>query len=100
LFEKHRIRLTREARLDLRQAYDYYEGEQSGLGRRFMRQIVPTVAAVSERPNSFPIVHRNVRRVIVHHFPYGVFFRPISDAMEVFAVVDLRRKASHWRRRV
>jgi plasmid stabilization system protein ParE len=99
LLKKHRISLTRDARLDLRKTYDYYEGEQQWLGRRFMRHFVDALSAVSERPDSFPKVHRNVRRAIVHRFPYGIFFRPIPGALEVFAVVDLRRDASHWQRR-
>lgn len=99
MLEKHLIRLTREARLDLRRAYDYYENEKAGLGRRFMHHFVDVVSAIRQRPNSFPVVHNNVRRAIVYRFPYGAFFRPIPGALEIFAVVDLRRDASHWRRR-
>jgi toxin ParE1/3/4 len=65
-----------------------------------VQQYVEAVRSISERPHSFPVVYRSdIRRVIMNHFPYGVFFRPRAEGYEIFAVVDLRRDARHWRRR-
>ena len=100
MFEKRKISLSAEARPDLRQAYDYYEAAQQGLGKRFVRHFIEAIDAISERTESFPIMYKNARRAIIQKFPYGVFFRDVGTHLDIFAVVDLRRHPRVWRRRV
>ena len=100
MFEKRRISLSLEARLDLREAYAWYEGMQNGVGRRFVAHLAETLQSISARSNSFPVVHKSARRAIVRRFPYGVFFRDLKTHLEIFAIVDLRRHPREWRRRI
>lgn len=99
MFEKRKVSLSAEARPDLRYAYNYYEAAQKGLGKRLLRHFVEALDAISERAESFPIMHKNARRAIIRKFPYGVFFRDVGTHLDIFAVVDLRRHPREWRRR-
>ena len=56
-----------------------------------------TVAAVLERPQSFPVVHDATRRAIVRRFPYGVFFRILSDEIVILESSNGHRKPKRWR---
>lgn len=84
----------------MRQAYDWYERQQPGLGHRFMRALAGAIETILERPMSFPDVHRGVRRAILKKFPYGVFFRRPNHVVRVIAVYDLHRNPKGWQRRV
>jgi plasmid stabilization system protein ParE len=99
VFERRRISLSSEARKDLRETYDFYESEEVGVGCRFVRHLVQTLQAISERPNWFPLVQPGRRRAIMHKFPYGVFFRDVGTHLDVYAIVDLRRHPRQWSER-
>lgn len=84
--------MTRASREDVRQAARWYESRKPGLGREFITQVRETFASVMSRPLSFPQAHRQMRRVQLRRFPYGVFFVAESESkIVVLAVIDLRR---------
>jgi hypothetical protein len=53
-----------------------------------------------DRPNSFPRVEGDIRRVILPKFPFGVFFRDLGDEIRVIGVIDLRTDDRKWRERL
>ncbi len=55
---------------------------------------------IEENPRQFPIVYRYARRALLSRFPFAIYFRLVGDIALVIAVMDLRRKASRWRRRI
>lgn len=64
-------RISPEAESDMLKAQVWYDAEQPGLGERFARSIEETVAAISERPFSFPEHHvlNRLRRAVTGRFP-------------------------------
>jgi hypothetical protein len=64
---------TQAARAELIEAQDWYEGDASGLGRRFRQAIDVLAERMSENPRQFPIVFKNVRRALLRRFPYSFF---------------------------
>ena len=55
---------TQAARGELIEAQDWYEGEATGLGRRFRQSIDALIHRMSDNPRQFPIVFKNVRRTL------------------------------------
>jgi len=96
---KRKVSLSVRAHRDLRKTYDWYENQRTGLGRRFTNAFVDAIDVAIERPTSFPVTHRDVRRVILRRFPYALFFRLIDDTIRVIGVIHLHRRPSAWRRR-
>jgi toxin ParE1/3/4 len=43
-------------------------------------------ARAIEAPQSFPIVYRTLRRIVLRRFPYLVYFRLEEDVVQVFGV--------------
>jgi toxin ParE1/3/4 len=64
---------TQAARAELIEAQDWYEGEATGLGRRFRQSIDALIERMSENPRQFPVVLKNVRRALLRRFPYSLF---------------------------
>ena len=71
---------TQAARAELIEAQDWYEGEATGLGRRFRQAIDALIERMSDNPRQFPIVFKNVRRALFRRFPYSLFFVVEDDA--------------------
>jgi plasmid stabilization system protein ParE len=93
------IRLSRRAQADVREAAAYYGAQHPPLEDRFRSALVTVLDAVVGRPESFPIVHRDMRRAMLKVFPYGVFFRLKSDVIRVVGVIHLRRDPKTWQDR-
>ena len=87
------------AEADLEDAARWYEDEQAGLAERFFSDVDRTLARIRERPFQFPTVAGEVRRALLHTFPYAVHFRASDQAVVVLAVLHLRRNPKIWRGR-
>jgi plasmid stabilization system protein ParE len=90
---------TPAARAELVEAQDWYEGEATGLGRRFRQAIDALIERMSDNPRQFPIVFKNVRRALLRRFPYSLFFVAEDSALIVIACFHASRDPSHWQKR-
>jgi len=90
---------TQAARRELIEAQDWYEGEATGLGRRFRQVIDALIERMSDNPRQFPTVFKNVRRALLRRFPYSLFFIVEDDALIVIACFNASRDPSHWQNR-
>ena len=79
------------AEADLEDAARWYETERAGLSARFLSDVNRTFSRITERPVQFPLIAGNVRRALLHTFPYAVYFRTSDEAVVVLAVLHLRR---------
>jgi plasmid stabilization system protein ParE len=89
-----------QAKRDLRQAARWYEKRLTGLGRQFVSEVDTVIERIEENPLLYQPVHRDVRRALVHRFPYGVFYRIDQHDVIVFAIVHLNRDVSAWQDRL
>lgn len=94
-----RLDVSAEAELEIFEAALRYEREHEGLGLRFETQVSAVFARVQANPFQFPVIEQNVRRALVHVFPYGVFFTTDGDVVTVLAALHLRRHPDAWQRR-
>lgn len=87
------------AEADLDDAARWYEAERAGLAARFLSDVDRMFTRIAERPLQFPLVANDVRRALLHTFPYAVYFRSSNEAVVVLAVLHLRRNPKVWRGR-
>ena len=79
-------------------AAEWYQDQCEGLGSEFMDAFEAALDRIKESRFRYPVVFRDVRRVQMEQFPYGVYFVANDDEVQIFAVVHLRRDPRHWRR--
>lgn len=89
-----------EAEADVTTARAWYENQQSGLGDEFTDALAKHISLIGNTPKMFAIALNGVRRVKLQRFPYVVYYRDHSDSVEVIAVLDGRRDAKVWQRRI
>ena len=90
---------TQATRAELIEAQDWYEGEASGLGRRFRQAIDFLAERMSANPRQFPIVFKNVRRALLRRFPYALFFVVEDETLLVIACFHASRDPLQWQKR-
>lgn len=88
------------AEADLEDAARWYHDERAGLGERFLSDVDRTFARIRERPLQFPAISGDVRRALLHAFPYAVYFSASEEMVSVRAVLHLRRNPKVWRGRL
>jgi toxin ParE1/3/4 len=89
-----------EAQADVLQTRDWYERQQPGLGEIFSVALNEAVIRIEAMPLMYAMVFRGVRRGKLRTFPYLIYYRTLSDRIEVIAVLHGSRDPKLWQERV
>jgi plasmid stabilization system protein ParE len=95
----HRVMFTPLARVDIEQVYAWYEAQRAGMGDHFRDELDRVWRVLEQFPEAGPAVRGEIRRVLVHHFPYAIYYRVVADVIEVRACLDQRQDPRRVRRR-
>lgn len=87
---------------ELEDSRSWYEERAANLGKEFLAEIDHAVEAVRQAPMMWPWYdeEQGVRRFLVHRFPYAIIYRPTSSAIQIIAVMHLRRHPDYWKSRM
>jgi plasmid stabilization system protein ParE len=88
-----------EVRDELNDIYSWYESQQEQLGDEFLECIETALNRICLMPESYLVVHHDVRRVLVKRFPYSIYYRIISSRVIVVAVFHSQRNPKSWQDR-
>jgi len=88
-----RVIFTSIAKLELDDAVRFYDLEYSGLGRRFKEKVRK---AVNAYPQAWSIEQGNIRKCLLHKFPYKLMYPVETDHILIIAVAHLHRKPDYW----
>ena len=58
-----------------------------------------TLATISDNPCLYPMVHRDIRRVLIRRFPFGIYYRTGEEAIVVIAIMHGSRHPKRWQKR-
>src|SRR5437763_1201409 len=94
------IRFIPEADAELTEARHWYSHQRQNLDLEFMQCVDDALSRVVDNPRSFPLVYRNLRRAVVHRFPFAVFYQMVDNEIQVIAVFHSRRDPDRWKSRV
>ncbi len=93
------LRVQPNAEADLRDAWQWYENLEPGLGDEFLRAVEACFERIQCLPDLFPIVHRNARQALLRRFPYRVIYVIREPWIDVIAVFHARRNPRGWQER-
>ena len=94
-----RARLSSVAERDVLEAQEWYAGKTPGLDLSFRDELDRLLIQIRTYPEAYPVVHENIRRANLRHFPYGVFYVRRKDHVFVLGVVHHARHPRRWKRR-
>ncbi len=91
-----RVIFTTIARQELEDAVRYYELEYSGLGKRFKEEVRKAALRIAEYPHAWSIERDDVRKCLLHKFPYKLLYAVEKDYIVVIAVAHQHRRPDYW----
>ena len=90
----------READEEFVEAVAYYEECDPGLGIDFSREVYATIQNALDYPTLWPEIDDEIRRCLVHRFPYGVLYSIEASGIFILAVMHLHRDPGYWKDRL
>jgi plasmid stabilization system protein ParE len=91
--------LRPEASQDLATAEAWYEQKMTGLGASFLARVSDALDRVAAMSKLYAAVWQDVRPCPIRKFPYVVYYRELTDRIEVLAVLHGHQDPSIWRAR-
>lgn len=94
-----RVVLRPETEADLLEARDWYEQDGAELAAAFVDSFEATIARIEAMPELYAVALKNIRRGKLRRFPYLIYYRVLSDRIEVIGVLHGSRDPSAWQQR-
>ena len=73
---------------------------QLDLGSEFLDDVQRVVDRLRENPNLGHAVDGDLRRILLHRFPFSLLYSVETDAILVVAVAHYGRRPGYWQNRV
>lgn len=88
-----------EAGQEFEAAVAYYEECAPSLGMSFAAEVREAIQRAIIMPFAWQQVEKEIRRVLVHRFPYAVLYSAREEWLFILAVMHLRREPGYWEHR-
>ncbi len=89
------IEILEIARREYDEAKEFYETEQPGLGSQYEEQIRHSLLRIQQYPQAWPPERKEIRRYIVHKFPYKILYSIHDETIVVLAFAHLHRQPDY-----
>ena len=81
---------------ELDDAANFYEMEFEGLGQSFKDEVEKAVLRIAEYPEAWPVEWGDIRKSMLHKFPYTLHYSFEKDHVVILAVAHQHRKPDYW----
>ena len=88
-----------EALEEYRESALYYNVVYPALAARFVTSIEEGINQILLFPEAWQPVEEDVRRHLVEHFPFGLYYTIEDNVILIHAVMHLSRKPGYWKSR-
>lgn len=89
-----RIRILPLAKQDILNAKHYYDKIKSGLGRSLTTEIDEKLHIIAANAEIGLMVEKNVRRLLIQKFPFGIYYALTGEIIFVVAFLHLSMSPS------
>jgi plasmid stabilization system protein ParE len=77
-----------------REAYDWYNEQQPGLGDTFLQELEKGFEKLESWADAYSKIKKNYRQLVLRTFPYVIVFEIIKNDVVVYAVFHTSRNPS------
>ena len=88
---KYQINISDEAKLDIREAKEYYAKIDEKLSKMCISDIIKTIDKLAENPIHHQVRYRDIRIAFATTFPYGVHFIVEKTNIYILRVFHTKR---------
>lgn len=94
------IEFIYEAKLDVKDTYDWYENKVIGLGDRFVSSLNRSVNLIKSNPFQYQTQFGEIRKALLNHFPYQIIYIVESKKIIILGVIHSSRDPIIWENRI
>ena len=95
-----KVEFLSEADEEFREAARYYESEAAGVGLSFIATVHKAVDEIVEFPLATQAHRTDIRKKVLRHFSYNLFYAIETDTIVIVAVAHQRKRPNYWRARL
>lgn len=95
-----KVEFLPEADEEFREAARYYESEAAGVGLSFIAAVHKAVDEIVEFPLATQVHRAVIRKKVLRHFSYNLFYAIETDIIVIVAVAHQRKRPNYWRARL
>lgn len=92
------IEISKLAYNEIEESKEYYNIQKDGLGFDFKGDVFTAVNNIATYPNLYPIMSNNIRRCLLHRFPFSIFYTQKQNTVLILSVAHQHRKPRHWKK--
>ena len=89
-----------DAEAEFDHSIEFYNKRQFGLGLDFEREIVKALSSIHHNPERWPVCNWGLRKFILHHFPYIIYYLDEPNFIWIVAIAHCSRKPDYWLKRL
>ena len=97
---RYKIESDSVVEADIEAAFDWYEGEELGLGLEFLEEVRSAYDRILDRPFKYQDLRSGIRRALTRRFPYAIYFSIEGEVIVILAVLHTARDPVEWQRRI
>ena len=94
------LRVARRAESDIADAGAHYANLGDGLEERLVNELEELFNRLVDQPRMYIEIEPDIRRAVLHHFPYLVFYTVTKFQVVVLAVIHAAQAPAEIRRRL
>ncbi len=95
-----KIRILKSAKKDLKDGYDFYELQQSGIGTYFLESLFADIESLKLFAGIHTIHFEKYHRLLSKRFPFAIYYKILDFEIRIYAVVDCRKKPAWIREKL
>lgn len=81
---------------ELADAVNYLDQQFDGLGERFREEVKNSLALIDRYPQAWSTESADVRRFLLHRFPYKILYSIEADHIYILAIAHQHREPDYW----
>jgi plasmid stabilization system protein ParE len=94
-----RLNISPAVKQELAEAYGWYAERSEKAAEAFRDEVLDAFDLVVRHPDRFPLWDSLVRRFVLKHYPYSIYYSVGDRVVNILAVGHNRRSAGYWLKR-
>jgi plasmid stabilization system protein ParE len=86
------LKISQLAFLEIEDAKEYYNLQKPTLGDTFRNDVKKSIESIREFPNLYPNITNDLKRTLLHRFPYSIFYAVTNNTILILSVAHQHRK--------
>jgi plasmid stabilization system protein ParE len=93
----YRVNISPAVRQEVAEAYRWYAERSSKAAEAFQDEVLDAFDLIGRDPERFALWDELIRRYVLKHYPYSVYYSLGNGEVNILAVGHNRRLAGYWR---